>query len=199
MAGVPVDPAPGLRIAVPFGRRRLVGLIVEVGVASEVPADKLRRAFELLDAAPVADTKLLALLRWASEYYHHPLGEVMAAALPRLAREGAKAVVQVEWWSLTAEGEAALAAGEPRRAPKQRALLERIARDAGVDAELLAAEMPGWRDPARSLVARGWIASSEAAARRASRRHARSRPAPAPPNSPAHRRCPTRSRPPSTP
>ena len=81
--------------------------------------------------------------------------------------------MQVEWWSPTAAGEAALAAGEPRRAPKQRALLERIARDAGVDAEVLAAEMPGWREAARSLVARGWIASSEAAARRAPRRRAR--------------------------
>jgi len=161
VGGAPVAPVPGLRIAVPFGRRRLVGLIVEAGVASEVPADKLRRAFELLDAVPVADPKLLALLRWAAEYYHHPLGEVIAAALPRLARDGAKAVVAVEWWSLTAGGEAALADGEPRRAPKQRALLERIARDAGVDAEVLAEDVPGWREAARNLVTRGWIASSE--------------------------------------
>jgi primosomal protein N' (replication factor Y) len=161
VGGLPVAPAPGLRIAVPFGRRRLVGLVVEVGVESTLPPDKLRRAFELLDATPVADDRLMALLRWASEYYHHPLGEVMASALPRLAREGAKAVVQVEWWSLTAEGEAARAASEPRRAPKQRALLERIARDAGVDAEVLSEELPGWREPARNLVLRGWIASSE--------------------------------------
>ena len=171
IGGVPVAPAPGLRIAVPFGRRRLVGLIVEVGVETEVPPDKLRRASELLDSTPVADAKLLALLRWAAEYYHHPLGEVMASALPRLAREGAKAVVQVEWWSPTAAGDAALAAGEPRRAPKQRALLERVARDAGVDAEVLVAEMPGWREAARSLVARGWIASSEPPPRRGWRPH----------------------------
>ena len=161
LGGVAVAPTPGLRIAVPFGRRRLVGLIVEVDVTSELPPSKLRRAFELLDATPVADARLLALLRWASEYYHHPLGEVIAAALPRLAREGAKAVVAVEWWSLTAEGAAALGSGEPRRAPKQRALLERIARDAGVDATVLAEALPGWREPARALVARGWIASSE--------------------------------------
>ncbi len=161
VGGVAIAPAPGLRIAVPFGRRRLIGLIVDADVPSELAADKLRRAFELLDPVPVADAKLLALLRWASEYYHHPLGEVIAAALPRLAREGARTIVSVEWWSLTAEGETALAGGEPRRAPKQRALLERIAQDSGVDAAVLADALPGWREPARALVARGWIASSE--------------------------------------
>ena len=28
------------------------------------------------------------LLRWAADYYHHPLGEVIAAALPVALREG---------------------------------------------------------------------------------------------------------------
>ncbi len=105
--------------------------------------------------------RLLALLRWASEYYHHPLGEVIAAALPRLLREGAAAMPQIERWSLTAAGAAARTAGEPRRAPQQRAVLERLAVADGVDAALLAAELPGWREPARRLVARGWITSSE--------------------------------------
>ena len=72
VGGLPVAPAPGLRIAVPFGRRRLVGLVIETDVRSEVPADKLRRAFELLDATPVADTRLLALLRWACLLYTSP-------------------------------------------------------------------------------------------------------------------------------
>ncbi|MCC6172240.1 MAG: primosomal protein N' [Gammaproteobacteria bacterium] len=160
-AGVPVEPVPGMRIVVPFGRRHLVGLIVAIAAASELPQERLKHARELLDAAPVADAKLLALLQWAADYYHHPVGEIIAAALPKLAREGAKAVPEVIWWSLTLEGETALAAGEPRRAPRQRALLERVARDGGVDAATLSDELPGWREAARALVARGWISSSE--------------------------------------
>ncbi|MCU0759257.1 MAG: primosomal protein N' [Steroidobacteraceae bacterium] len=161
LAGAPVEAAPGMRVAVPFGRQRRVGLVVEIAAASDLPLERLKPAYELLDVAPVADAKLLALLRWAADYYHHPVGEVIAAALPKLARLGARAVPQVEWWVTTIDGEAALAAGEPRRAPRQRELLERIARDGGVDAEVLGAERPGWRDAARALVARGWISSAE--------------------------------------
>ena len=156
--GLAVAPEPGMRVVVPFGRQRRVGLVVEVTDTSPLPADRLKRAHELLDAAPVFDARLLALLRWASEYYHHPLGEVVAAALPKLAREGARSVLEIEWWAPTPEGEAALAGGEPRRARRQRSLLERIARDGGVAAETLGEEQPGWRDAARALLARGWIA-----------------------------------------
>ena len=160
-AGRPVEAAPGMRVVVPFGRRHLVGMIVATAATSELPQERLKQARELLDAAPVADAKLLALLQWAADYYHHPVGEVIAAALPKLAREGARAVPEVIWWSLTVDGETALAAGEPRRAPRQRALLERVARDDGVDAASLSDELPGWREAARALVARGWISSSE--------------------------------------
>jgi primosomal protein N' (replication factor Y) len=161
--GVTASPAIGQRVAVPFGRQRLVGVIVATDDHSELPVEKLRRAHELLDVRPVFDARLLELLRWAADYYHHPLGEVAAAALPRLARLGAPVEPLLEWWTLTADGAAAHAAGEPRRARRQRALLERLAADGGADADTLNAEQPGWRDAARTLALRGWIASSERA------------------------------------
>jgi primosomal protein N' (replication factor Y) len=145
---------------VPFGRQRLVGVIVATVTRSDVPADKLRHAHELLDARPVFDARLLDLLRWAADYYHHPLGEVAAAALPRLARLGAPVEALLEWWTLSVDGAAALAGGEPRRAPRQRRLLERLGQG-GADANSLNAEQPGWRDAARALVQRAWIVSSE--------------------------------------
>jgi primosomal protein N' (replication factor Y) len=157
---VSATPIVGQRVAVPFGRQRLVGVIVATDTHSDVPADKLRPAHELLDAQPVFDARLLDLLRWASDYYHHPLGEVAAAALPRMARLGAPIEPLLEWWTLSVDGATALAGGEPRRAPRQRRLLERVAQG-GADAESLNAEQPGWRDAARALAQRGWIVSSE--------------------------------------
>lgn len=157
---------PGARVRVPFGRRHQVGVVVEVSDHSELPPDRLRSVAELIDPTPVLDAPLLALLRWCADYYHHPIGEVLAAALPRLAREGAPPAALIERWHLTWDGAQALAAGEPRRAPRQRVLLERLARasDAGVEATALAAELPDWRAAARPLAARGWIASIECAA-----------------------------------
>ena len=44
------DLAPGQRVWVPFGRRRVVGVIVERRDRTEVPAGKLRSVFAAVDA-----------------------------------------------------------------------------------------------------------------------------------------------------
>lgn len=81
-------PRPGVRVRVPFGPRRLIGILVELADSTPVAADKLRAAAEILDTRPVFDPVTFALLRWAADYYHHPIGEVMAAALPVSLRQG---------------------------------------------------------------------------------------------------------------
>jgi primosomal protein N' (replication factor Y) (superfamily II helicase) len=157
----PPRAVPGARVRVPFGRQRLVGLLIETAASSEVPPERLKPVLEVLDAEPVVDEPALALLRWAAEYYHHPLGEVLASALPKGLRLGAPARARSERWMLTESGRAALAAGEPRRAPKQRALLELLAVPEGAEAAELQAKLPHWRDAARALIPRGFIASCE--------------------------------------
>jgi len=79
---------PGVRVEVPFGRRRLIGILVGVAAGSALPESKLRRAAAILDREPVFDAVTFELLRWAADYYHHPLGEVFAAALPAARRTG---------------------------------------------------------------------------------------------------------------
>src|SRR5215831_13448718 len=95
---------PGLRIRVPFGKRRAVGILLKVKPATDVPPDKLKSAIEILDDEPVFDRGLLDLLVWSSDYYRHPLGEVLAAALPFSLRGGASAEERIEVWRLTEEG-----------------------------------------------------------------------------------------------
>ncbi|MEZ5474966.1 MAG: primosomal protein N' [Steroidobacteraceae bacterium] len=160
-------PQLGVRVRVPFGRRRLIGVIVGITKRSDVPTEKLRQAIEVLDAEPVFDARLRKLLAFAADYYHHPLGEVIAAALPKLAREGAAAVETVDCWFTTATGQQALADGALARARKQRAILEYIAtrtsaRDArGVTAQELDSVFDSWRAALRTLAAREWLQSGE--------------------------------------
>lgn len=75
---------PGLRIQVPFGKRKLIGFLIETTSTSDLPISKLKQAIAVLDEEPVLPKKILELIRWASDYYHHPLGEVFATALPNL-------------------------------------------------------------------------------------------------------------------
>ncbi len=151
------SPPPGVRVRVPFGRQQRVGFLVGVAVESSVPDSKLKTAFHILDEQPIVDPVTLDLLRWAAEYYHHPLGEVFAAALPVGLRAGAPAHKTTETWSLTQAGREELATPSVRRAPRQRALLGWLDGRGGATT----AEIAGnFKIPhLRALAARGWIMS----------------------------------------
>ncbi len=73
---------PGMRVEVPFCERSRVGVLLELSENSTVPIDKLRHISRILDTAPLLDSAHLKLLKWASNYYHHALGEVIFQALP---------------------------------------------------------------------------------------------------------------------
>ena len=60
---------PGVRVAVPFGARREVGVVVGTASESELDPAKTRAVAQVLDAEPVVDSNLLELTRWiATEY-----------------------------------------------------------------------------------------------------------------------------------
>src|SRR5262245_50395748 len=147
----------GQRVRVPFGKQRLVGLVMEHADSSELPVTRLKPVLDVLDSEPVLDQAALELLRWAADYYHHPIGEVIAAAIPKALREGARALAVEQHWAITPEGADAWARSEPRRAPRQRELLGLLA----TTATALSEQRDGWQDAARALLKRGWIVSIE--------------------------------------
>ncbi|MHB8814595.1 MAG: primosomal protein N' [Steroidobacteraceae bacterium] len=160
--------AIGTRVRVPFGQRRLIGIAMEMAAGSDLPDERLKPVLERLDPQPIFDPATLALLGWAADYYHHPIGEVLAAALPKALRLGAAVDSAEERWLFTAEGREAYARGELRRAPRQRQLLSALAENGPADPPgLTAAELDerleSWRDAARALIARGWLVAMQAA------------------------------------
>ena len=147
-------PPLGVRVRVPFGRRHLIGVLVGLAEKSAVEAAKLKTAVAFLDELPIVDAVTFELLCWAAEYYHHPIGEVFAAALPAGLRRGLPALQTTEWWTLSEAGWQQVAA--PRtRAPQQRALLGWLAARGAAGAE----EVAGAFGSAlrRAVRARGWI------------------------------------------
>ena len=153
----------GMRVWVPFGNRLRVGVVVSLAAQSSVESSKLKRISSVIDREPTFDVGLLHTLNWAADYYHHPLGEVIATALPKLLREGAALQASEECWSLTEVGREALAGGEPRRAPRQRQLLELLGRvspeghENGWSAAALDVASPAWREGTKALRERGWV------------------------------------------
>ena len=78
---------PGTRVLVPLGRRKLVGIVMSRTTATAADGLKCRPISEVLDATPLVSGAILQLCRWAASYYHHPIGEVLAAALPARLRQ----------------------------------------------------------------------------------------------------------------
>ncbi len=94
----------GMRVLIHFGNRRLVGVVLGRKTHSEVPAHKLKAAVAL-DSLPTLNKELLALARWAANYYHHPIGEVVQQMLPvRLRKEKAAQDKSPSYFVLTEAG-----------------------------------------------------------------------------------------------
>jgi len=149
---------PGQRLWVPFGKRRAIGILVELRADSDVPADKLRAAYELIDVEPVIDPVLLRLLVWSAEYYRHPIGEVLHAALPAALRSGRPAGTTRVIWELTELGHREALTQLTPRATRLIALAQSLS--AGPqDTELLQSTFPGWREAMRKLESKGYASS----------------------------------------
>ena len=155
--GSAVEALPGQRVWVPFGRRRTVGVIVEVRAESDLPPDKLKAAYAVIDVEPVLDPVLLDLLRWAADYYRHAPGEVIAAALPVALRSGTDAVATSERWTLSAAARTGTLEPLATRALKLREMVLWLEARESAGAGELAAVSTRWRDHLRELEKRGWV------------------------------------------
>jgi len=87
----------GSRLMVPFGTRKLTGVILRCH--DDPPGVATRDALRLIDSEPVLSAELMALGRWIAGYYCSPLGDVLRAMLP-LSSEIRRGKV----WSLTDSG-----------------------------------------------------------------------------------------------
>ncbi len=142
----------GCRVLVPFGSRRLTGMVLRVH--EEAPEQPAREVLQTLDAEPVLDDELLRLGQWIAEYYCAPLGEVLRGMLP-LNGEMRKTTL----YTLTDAGRdvarqmVSTASDEP--AVRILTLLEERPRTA----EYLNGKAQRAKETLRALIKRGWVDS----------------------------------------
>ena len=154
---------------VPFGRSRATGIIAGLEDHSDVPPAQLK-SIGAIDRTllPIPDD-VIETVRFASAYYQHPFGAALFAALPpavpaaALAREA-----RTEAWSLTEAGRARQSLPQGRPAPKQQALLDRLAASpvvAMADLHPAQGRDPGVASLLRRFSQAGWITPADPAAR----------------------------------
>jgi primosomal protein N' (replication factor Y) len=155
---------PGCRLVVPFGPRKLTGLILRCH--DEQPAMATREALRLIDSEAVLSGELIALGRWIAGYYCAPLGEVLRGMLP-LAAEIRRGKI----WSLTDSGRDAARQLLLDSAPGDAvAEVLRLLERRPLSAAWLAKALPLAEKAVRSLERKGFIVSEQVQTERDPRR-----------------------------
>lgn len=117
-ADAPSQARVGMRVAVPLGKRRVVGIVVDIAPGSTLDAARLKRALALPDHEPLLSPDILDLCLFASRYYHANPGEAVVNILPAALRSlpGARTRTAQQW--RVAPGSDALPASTLARAPR---------------------------------------------------------------------------------
>ena len=152
------DAPVGSRVLVPFGRRKVLGMVVGHASKTNMPPDKIRNIDSVLEQQPAITADLMRSLLWAADYYHQPLGEVLWSALPLAVRHGRPLEPGFErGYKLTRSGIAA----DPAvlsRARVQKSVLEILQQsNRTVRANELMTAGSSWRNATRKLEDRGWV------------------------------------------
>jgi primosomal protein N' (replication factor Y) len=156
----------GSVLVVPFGRRRVVGVVVGLAERSDLPQDRLAEPLEALEAG--VPPELVGLGRWVGEEYCSTTARGLGLVLPPGVGTGAEArrvrpLVELEA-EATEKGLEAISGGG-RLGLRQRAVLRALA--AGPKpARQLAASAGSDRATLRRLEARGLIVTREVERRR---------------------------------
>ena len=134
------NPRVGQFALVPFGRREVVGLIIDIKQDTDIDATRLREVIALRSQLEAVSADWIALCRFAAEYYQRPLGEVALPCLPKHLR-APKTVALDRALKKLALAKASPAASpgidRPTLNPEQQEAVDAISRAEGFRAHLL--------------------------------------------------------------
>ena len=152
-----MDVVVGQRVFVPFGRRQMLGVVMECVATSAMDAAKIKPITHALhDCAPLSD-ELLRLLNFCSEYYRYPIGQTVLPALPTRLRSDEPIVVKpIVSYRLSALGAALDLSALPKNKKVQLRILNLLTERAHSKAELKAVATTT-SVALKLLVSEGWV------------------------------------------
>ncbi|MDO8293396.1 MAG: primosomal protein N', partial [Gallionella sp.] len=151
--------AVGQRVIVPFGRRQMVGVVMECVTTTEMAPERIKPVMQVLhDSAPLS-AELLGLLRFCSDYYRYPVGQTVLSALPTRLRSDKPIISRVILsYRLSASGAALDLDAFPKRKVVQRRILAKLAEQPCNLAQLKSLSATAG-EQLKALVAEGWVES----------------------------------------
>jgi primosomal protein N' (replication factor Y) len=155
------DTQIGQYVVVPFGARKMIGVVVGISDTTSIESKKLKSIIRL-DPEVIFDKKSMKLFQFCSDYYHYPLGQTILSAVPsRLKKINTKAMTKKYVYRLTPQ---AIELGVDHLPPRQ-VILRRIVMalmDASLLDEINLRSISGaWKKSMQTLNEMGWIEKEE--------------------------------------
>jgi len=151
----------GQYVVVPFGARKMIGVVVGISDTTAIESKKLKSIIRL-DPEVIFDEQSFKLFQFCSQYYHYPLGQTILSAVPsRLKKLNTKAMAKKYLYRLTPK---AIELGVDQLPPRQ-TILKRIVMaliDANqLDEANLRSISSSWKKSIETLDEMGWIEKEE--------------------------------------
>ena len=123
----------GERIAVPFGSRQVIAIVIALSDECDIDSKKIKGISKRLNDSFHLSKGLVAFLRLCANYYHHPMGDVFQQALPKLLRQVKKLDIQPPMvWHSQKNSDNEQLSKLTNKAPKQYALFQLIEKHQGI-------------------------------------------------------------------
>jgi len=123
----------GERIAVPFGNRQVIAIVMETTDECDIQSDKIKAISKRLNDNFHLSSSLVSFLHLCANYYHHPIGDVFQQALPKILRQVKKLDIQPPMvWHSQEQTDGEIIEKLATKAPKQHALLQLINKHQGI-------------------------------------------------------------------
>ena len=71
----------GQYVTIPFGNRKVIGVICEISFNSDIHPSKLKSVINV-DPEIIFDAQMIKLLNFVSQYYHYPIGQTIMSVVP---------------------------------------------------------------------------------------------------------------------
>ncbi|MCR4297157.1 MAG: primosomal protein N' [Gallionella sp.] len=149
----------GQRVIVPFGKRQMVGVVMECVAVTEMAPERIKPVKQVLHDSVPLSAGLLDLLRFCSDYYRYPLGQTVLSALPTRLRSDKPIISRaILTYRLSASGAALNLDAFPKRKVVQRRILAKLAEQPCNLAQLKSLSATAGKQ-LQALVAEGWVES----------------------------------------
>jgi primosomal protein N' (replication factor Y) len=123
----------GERIAVPFGNRQVIAIVMDCTHECNIDNDKIKAISKRLNDSFHLSSSLVSFLKLCSNYYHHPIGDVFQQALPKLLRQVKQLDIQPPMvWHSHEQAHNEVIEKFASKAPKQHALFQLIKKHQGI-------------------------------------------------------------------